>query len=110
MGAYHPECPERLAAIGDHMIAQGLDHFFAFHEAPRATYAQLMRVHTVAHLEYLKNLSPEHGIVHIDPDTAMNPYTLQAALRAAGAVRVFDHMADLPALLAQTLAAAQAPQ
>ena len=40
MGAYHPECPERLAAIGDHMIAQGLDHFFAFHEAPRATFAQ----------------------------------------------------------------------
>ena len=85
MGAYHPECPERLAAIGDHMIAQGLDHFFAFHEAPRATFAQLMRVHTVAHLEYLKSLSPEHGIVHIDPDTAMNPYTWQAALRAAGA-------------------------
>ncbi len=85
MGAYHPECPERLAAIGDHMIAQGLDHFFAFHEAPRATFAQLMRVHTVAHLEYLKSLSPEHGIVHIDPDTAMNPHTWQAALRAAGA-------------------------
>ena len=85
MGAYHPECPERLAAIGDHMIAHGLEHFFAFHEAPRATFAQLMRVHTVAHLEYLKSLSPEHGIVHIDPDTAMNPHTWQAALRAAGA-------------------------
>ncbi len=29
--------------------------------------------------------SPAHGIVHLDPDTAMCPGTLQAALRSAGA-------------------------
>lgn len=85
MGGFHPECPERLSAISDHLIAQGLDHFFEFHDAPLATFAQLMRVHTVAHLERLKRISPAHGIVHLDPDTAMNPHTWQAALRAAGA-------------------------
>ena len=40
----------------------------------------------------------------------VNAHTTPEALRAAGAVRVFDHMADLPALLAQALSAAQAPQ
>jgi acetoin utilization deacetylase AcuC-like enzyme len=30
--------------------------------------------------------APQHGLVYLDPDTAMNPFTLNAALRAAGAV------------------------
>src|SRR5205814_9899770 len=33
----------------------------------------------------IREAAPEHGTVHLDPDTAMNPYTLHAALRAAGA-------------------------
>jgi len=85
MGSYHPECPERLSAISDFMIAQGVDSYFAYHEAPLATFQQLKRVHSAAHLERLKRLSPELGIVHLDPDTAMNRHTWQAALRAAGA-------------------------
>jgi len=85
MGAHHPECPARLSAISDHMIAQGLDHFFVFHDAPLATFAQLLRVHSAAHLEHLKRVAPSLGIVHLDPDTAMNPHTWNAALRSAGA-------------------------
>jgi len=85
MGSYHPESPARLAAISDHMIAQGLDHYFIFYDAPLATFAQLMRVHPASHLERLKRVSPTLGVVHIDPDTAMNPHTWQAALRSAGA-------------------------
>jgi hypothetical protein len=85
MGSYHPECPERLTAISDHMIAQGLDSYFAYHDAPLAEFAQLRRVHSAAHLERVKRASPELGIVHLDPDTAMNRHTWKAALRAAGA-------------------------
>ena len=85
MGSFHPESPARLGAISDHMIAQGLDHYCAYYEAPLATFAQLMRVHSAAHLEHLKRKSPSIGIAHIDPDTAMNPHTWQAALRSAGA-------------------------
>ena len=85
MGEMHPETPARLAAINDHLIAQGLDHYFAYHDAPLATFEQLLRVHSAAHLEHLKRLSPQHGTAHIDPDTAMNPHTWQAALRSAGA-------------------------
>ena len=85
MGSYHPEAPERLSAISDHLIAQGLDSYFVYHDAPLATFQQLKRVHTAAHLERLKRASPELGIVHLDPDTAMNRHTWQAAMRAAGA-------------------------
>lgn len=85
MGSFHPECPARLNAISDHMIAQGLDPYFVYHDAPLATFEQLLRVHPAAHLERLKRSAPELGIVHLDPDTAMNPHTWQAALRSAGA-------------------------
>lgn len=85
MGSYHPESPDRLSAISDHMIAQGLDSYFVYHDAPLVTIQQLKRVHTVAHIERLKRAAPDLGIVHLDPDTAMNRHTWQAALRAAGA-------------------------
>ena len=85
MGTYHPESPARLSAISDHMIAQGLDHYFVYYDAPLATFEQLLRVHPASHLERLKRNSPAHGIVHLDPDTAMNPHTWHAALRSAGA-------------------------
>lgn len=85
MGAIHPEAPARLTAINDHMIAQGIDAYFSYYDAPLATFEQLMRVHPASHLERLKRSSPTMGVVHLDPDTAMNPYTWQAALRSAGA-------------------------
>jgi len=85
MGSYHPECPSRLTAISDHLIAQGIDAYFAYHEAPLATFEQLLRVHPAAHLERIKRTSPESGIAHLDPDTAMCPHTWSAALRSAGA-------------------------
>ncbi len=85
MGSLHPECPSRLTAISDHMIAQGLDPYYVYYDAPLATFEQLLRVHSVTHLEHLKRNAPTLGIVHLDPDTAMNPHTWRAALRSAGA-------------------------
>jgi len=85
MGGFHPECPARLSAISDHLIGQGLDAFFSHHEAPIATIRQLRRAHTMDYIESVRDSSPHSGIVHLDPDTAMNPHTWRAALRAAGA-------------------------
>lgn len=85
MGAHHPECPDRLGAINDRLIASGLDVYLQFHDAPLAEDAQLLRVHPREYVEHVRNSSPAHGIVHLDPDTAMSPGTLQAALRSAGA-------------------------
>jgi acetoin utilization deacetylase AcuC-like enzyme len=33
----------------------------------------------------IREAAPRSGTIHLDPDTAMNPFSLQAALRAAGA-------------------------
>ena len=85
MGEHHPESPERLAAINDRLIAAGLDMYLAFHDAPLATVEQLSRAHPREHVEEILASVPEHGIRHLDPDTAMSPGTMKAALRSAGA-------------------------
>src|SRR5437660_5199339 len=50
MGPYHPECPDRLRAIGDRLISSGLDSYLQHYEAPAATHEQLARVHNDSYL------------------------------------------------------------
>ena len=85
MGQYHPESPARLDAIHDMLLASGLDAVLRHYDAPLATREQLLRVHSADYLDILFNHSPQHGIVSIDGETCMNPHTIKAALRAAGA-------------------------
>ncbi len=85
MGAWHPERPERLTAIEDQLIASGLGQHLARYEAPLATDEQLARVHPLEYVRAIRDAAPESGTVHLDPDTAMNSFTLRASLRAAGA-------------------------
>jgi acetoin utilization deacetylase AcuC-like enzyme len=42
-------------------------------------------VHSAAYIDSIFTRSPASGLVHLDGDTAMNPYSLDAALYAAGA-------------------------
>ena len=86
MGTHHPESPARLRAIDDQLISSGLMGFLQPHDAPLATFEQLARVHKPHYIEAVRAAAPKHGLVYLDPDTAMNPFTLNAALRAAGAV------------------------
>ncbi len=85
MGAGHPECPERLAAIHDQLLIKGLLDYMVAYDAPLATEEQLVRAHSLGYVRELIGLSPTTGHRQIDPDTSMNPYTITAALRAAGA-------------------------
>ncbi len=85
MGAGHPECPARLDAISDQLLASGVAAHLVEREAPRATQESLLRVHTSEYLESLVERSPVRGYVELDPDTCMNPHTYTAALHAAGA-------------------------
>src|SRR5258708_4064912 len=85
MGEGHPERPARLRAIEDELIRSRLGQFLLRTEAPEATREQILRGHAPEHLRALEELAPESGLVRLDPDTAMNPHTLPAALRAAGA-------------------------
>jgi acetoin utilization deacetylase AcuC-like enzyme len=86
MGPYHPECPDRLAAIGDRLIAAGLDAYVMHYEAPEVTREQLLRVHSAVYLSEIEGASPEHGLNYLDPDTALCPHSLDAARHAAGAL------------------------
>jgi acetoin utilization deacetylase AcuC-like enzyme len=86
MGSHHPECPARLDAIHDRLLASGLLDHLVDVEAPQATLEHLQRVHDAAYLSAVKASIPQSGLVHLDPDTAMGPHSYGAALRAAGAV------------------------
>ncbi|MEY4766718.1 MAG: hypothetical protein RI907_3391 [Pseudomonadota bacterium] len=85
MGEHHPECPQRLGAIQDHLLMKGLLDYMVPYEAPLATPEQLGRAHASLYVQELFAKSPAEGLVQVDPDTAMCPHTLQAARRAAGA-------------------------
>ncbi len=75
MGAHHPERPARLSAIEDQLIASGIGMHLARHEAPLATDEQLARVHPIEYVRAIRGAAPSEGTVHLDPDTAMNPWT-----------------------------------
>lgn len=86
MGMGHPECPQRLTAIENELQATGLLAQLQCYEAPLATTDQLARVHALGYIESIRQAAPTAGLIALDADTAMNPFTLNAALRAAGAV------------------------
>ena len=70
------------------MLSSGLDLILQHHDAPLASREQLCRVHDAEYVEHIFQVAPEvdQDRVWLDPDTCMNPHSLSAALRAAGAV------------------------
>jgi acetoin utilization deacetylase AcuC-like enzyme len=89
MGAGHPECPQRLDAITDHLRATGLDVALDFEDAPEVALEQVERAHSVAYVRELKDLMEQVAASGrpraIDPDTSCGTATWRATLRAAGA-------------------------
>ncbi len=85
-GGYHPESLQRLIAIANELSASGLLAKLQRYDAPLATVEQLARVHKPDYIESIRQIAPAAGLIALDGDTAMNPFTLSAALRAAGAV------------------------
>ncbi|SAL86278.1 histone deacetylase-family protein [Caballeronia choica] len=85
MGHMHPESPERIGAIHDMLLIKGLIDCMQTCQAPLATEQQLAQAHSIPYIHSIASMAPTEGYVRVDPDTMMNPYTYQAALRAAGA-------------------------
>ena len=94
MGAGHPECPERLDAIDDWLLATGVAAALDQREAPLASLGDLELAHDRMMVAGIRGLSdalaedidaggPTHA--QIDPDTSLNIHSWKAALRAAGA-------------------------
>ncbi len=85
MGPHHPECPQRLSAITDMLLLKGLLDYMQPVDAPAATETELSRAHSTLHVREILESAPTEGYHVVDPDTSMNPHTVAAALRAAGA-------------------------
>ena len=85
-GTDHPECPARLAAISDRLLASGLGNVLLNFDAPEASRDELLRVHNAAYVDALHASVPPSGLRRLDPDTVIGPRSLDAARRAAGAV------------------------
>ncbi len=86
MGEGHPESPLRLKAVLHALEKSGLAAKLDLREAPSAGREHLERVHRREHVDFIFESAPERGYAALDPDTSMNPRSLAAALRAAGAV------------------------
>lgn len=82
MSDHHPEQPARLRVIEDALSPL----HFPIYSAPLASMEQLTAVHEKKYVETIFAQAPHSGHFIIDPDTIMNEHTLNAALRAAGAV------------------------
>ena len=84
-GPGHAERPARLNAVLqalDHDRHAALDRI----DAPAATREQLLRVHSLAHVDHiLASSPPEGGHYLLDEDTVMSAGSAEAALHAAGA-------------------------
>src|SRR5208283_1100258 len=79
MGTGHPESPDRLSAINEHMRSSGLLDELCVLEAPLAEADDLKRVHRAGYVDLIFENAPVEGYVQLDPDTAMNPHSLAAA-------------------------------
>jgi acetoin utilization deacetylase AcuC-like enzyme len=103
MGRGHPECPQRLDAIEDHLLAQGLDAALDRREAPLVNLDDVGLAHSRGYVDELADLleqvSESGEPCAIDPDTLVSPGTWAAVQRAAGAAvaatdAVIDGSAD----------------
>ena len=93
MGGWHPESPARLRAIDDRLHAAHLYDFLTHLEATPVQRSQLLRVHDAAYIDFVEAASPSEGLRELDPDTSMNPHSLEAAWHAAGgAVMAVDRV------------------
>jgi acetoin utilization deacetylase AcuC-like enzyme len=90
----HPDClnhvtppghPERVARL-EYVLNAVKDLDLDRREAPLASDADLLRVHPQAHIDAIREAEPADGQAKLDSDTFMSPGSMQAALRAAGAV------------------------
>ncbi|MBI1365609.1 MAG: histone deacetylase family protein [Alphaproteobacteria bacterium] len=82
--AGHPENAQRYQAVE---AALGGEDFAPLirKPAPMATGEQIERIHKSSYRQALSEVAPAKGVLRLDPDTFIGPFTIEAASRAAGA-------------------------
>ncbi len=83
-GPGHPERPDRLRAV-EAVLSDPLFAGLVRQEASRATNEDLEMAHPKAYVERVFDSIPAEGYRSMDGDTSVNPYSGEAARRAAGA-------------------------
>ena len=84
-GPGHPERPERLRAVLDHLRRSALWPHLTVLEASPAPRDVLERVHPPHYVDRIREACRQ-GPTALDPDTIAGPGSWEAAVRAAGAV------------------------
>ena len=89
MGRGHPECPQRLDAIDDYLLATGLDVALERVEAPLVDLRDVAHAHGSGYVSELRDalegIAADGPLLALDPDTSANAGTWAAVQRAAGA-------------------------
>ena len=89
MGPGHPECPQRLDAIDDYLLATGLDLALERHDAPLVDLADVANAHSSGYVSELRDalerIAGDGSSLAFDPDTVACAGTWAAIRRAAGA-------------------------
>jgi acetoin utilization deacetylase AcuC-like enzyme len=80
--------------VDDALEAAGFKEGLRILEAPAATREHVERVHDIDYVAGVLAAAPAQGLVQLDEDTSIGPRSVEAALRAAGAV---VHAVDLVA-------------
>lgn len=83
-GPWHPESPKRLEAILERLEKPDLKNLIEFHPPERATKEEILWNHTEELYKKIESTSGK-SYVSLDPDTATNEYSFEAALYAVGA-------------------------
>ena len=84
-GHSHPESAERLEALLARLDAEEFKNLER-RSAPCASRAQLARVHLMPYITEVFDTVPSEGEAYLAPDTKVTPGSLNASMRAAGAV------------------------
>ena len=89
MGPGHPECPARLGAIQDFLLASGLDVVLEHRDAPLVDLTDVALAHDQGYIAELRDVLEQVETAGtpraLDPDTVAAPGTWRAVQRAAGA-------------------------
>jgi acetoin utilization deacetylase AcuC-like enzyme len=86
--AGHPEKPDRLRAVIDHLQASGVSQDYPLRLATPTSRIDLLRAHPAQHIDFIESMTPDEGeaVVPVDPDTWVGAHSFEAARVAAGAV------------------------
>lgn len=85
MGAGHPECPGRLERVLEVFREHPAFKNTGMIEAEKIVRKDLLLAHEATYIDEIEHAVPQQGYAFMDGDTALNPWTLEAAYHAAGA-------------------------